>query len=317
MRARGWIGVDLFFVISGFLITGILVGSRDKPNYYRNFYARRGLRIWPLYYLLLIFVYILSPHLGAWARQDVNLHAYRWPYYLFYVQNLIYPTLGSFSLVITWSLCIEEQFYMVWPFVVRACSRRSLTIVALAVLALGTPYRFYLHHLNSPLGFFFTFSRLDPIAVGALVALHPRWFKYTWALAPLSIWLLAKGDFDWVFLVLALTFGSVVMHAASRGSTFLRAAPLRFVGKVSYGIYILHPITFSIFWLTPLYSALAHWPIAEQLRMLGQILFPIPFAAVSWYLFEQPILKFKRFFESQDAKSCPPPIRALAAEMAD
>ena len=316
-RSCGWIGVDLFFVISGYLITSILLASRDRPSYYRNFYARRGLRIWPLYYVLLLFVFGLTPHLGAWARQDFDPQQIHWQYYLFYVQNLVYNRLGSFALVITWSLCVEEQFYVIWPFVVRLCSRRSLTIVSLTVLLLGTPFRMYLHYLGTSMGFFFTFARLDPIAVGALVALHPRWFRYSWVAAPWAVWLLQRGNFDYVYFALALTFGSVVMHAAVDGSRFLRSAPLRLGGKISYGVYIFHPIVFGLFWLTPLYSAVANWPYANLIRMMGQILLPFPCAALSWCLFERPILGLKKYFESASRPHPAPAIGGLAAEAGD
>lgn len=312
MRARGWLGVDLFFVISGYLITSILLDTRDRPHYYRNFYARRGLRIWPLYYLSLLYVFALCPHLGAWARQDFDPQANRWPYYFLYMQNLAYARLGSFSLVITWSLCVEEQFYLIWPFVVRLCSRRTLTAVAVAVLVWGTPFRMFLHHITSSFGFFFTFSRLDPIAVGALVALYPKWFKYAWLAAPWAGWLLWRGEFEFVFLALALTFGGVVAVAVTSGSAFLRLRPLRYLGRISYGIYILHPIAFGLFYYTPLYSWTGHLPHANLIRMAGQILAPLPFAALSWKFVERPILSLKRFFESTEEKRVAEPLQSFA-----
>ncbi len=318
VRNWGWIGVDLFFVISGYLITSILLATRERPHYYRNFYARRGLRIWPLYYLLIFFVFALSPHLGAWARQDFDPQVHRWPYYLFYVQNLVLPHLGSFALVITWSLCVEEQFYMLWPLVVRRCSSGTLTILVLAVLAFGTPFRMYLHHAHSSFGFFFTLTRLDPIAMGALIALRPKWLKYGWLATPWAVWQLRYGNFEWIYLALALSFGGLVTYAVTHGSAFLRWSPLRFIGKVSYGLYIFHPIVFSIFWGTPLYWAAAHWPHTHLIRMVGQVLLPIPFAALSWYAFEQPILKLKKYFEADDAKPAPvAPPAALATEAGD
>jgi peptidoglycan/LPS O-acetylase OafA/YrhL len=319
-RVYGWAGVDLFFVISGYLITSILLDSRDKPHYYRNFYARRGLRIWPLYYLLLLFVFVVSPHLGNWANQDYNPRVHRWPYYLFYVQNLVYSRLGSFSLVITWSLCVEEQFYLVWPFLVRLCSRRALTAVAIAVLVAETPFRMFLHHLGTDMGFFFTFARLDPIAVGALVALNPRWFKYTWLAAPWAFWLIKRGDFEYIYLALSLAFGWVVMRAVVDGSRFLCLRPLRFLGRISYGVYILHPIAFAIFWLTPYCWIVEKWPGGTLLRMIGQVLIPLPLAALSWYAFEKPILGLKKYFEVPSpapATAETAPLRALAAQSAD
>lgn len=300
LREYGWAGVDLFFVISGFLITNILLASRDKPHYYRNFYARRGLRIWPLYYLLLLLAFVVLPLLHNWANQDYNPKVHYWPYYLFYLQNLVYNKLGSFCLVITWSLCVEEQFYLIWPFLVRLFSRRTLTGIAVAVLLLETPFRIYLHYLGTGMGFFFTFARLDPIAVGALVAMHPKWFKHTWLAGFWAAWLIHTGDFEYIYLALALTFGSVVMRAAVDGSKFLRSQHLCYVGKISYGIYIYHPIAFALFWLTPYCWLVEKLPGGTMLRMIGQILIPLPIAAVSWYLLEQPILRLKKYFEGRE-----------------
>lgn len=263
-------------------------------------------------------MFALTPHLGKWAYQDFDRQVIQWPYYLFYVQNLVYDRLGSFALVITWSLCVEEQFYLIWPFLARLCSRRTMTAIALAVLLLGTPFRMYLHHIGASMGFFFTFARLDPIAAGALVALQPKWFKYTWVAAPWAFYLLKVGEFEFVYFALALTFGSIVMHVVSRENKFLQWTPLRFVGKISYGVYIYHPVMFGLFWLTPLYSMVEGWRYAEQFRLLGQILFPIPFAALSWYVFEQPILRLKKYFESDaPEKRKAPAVRALAAEAGD
>jgi peptidoglycan/LPS O-acetylase OafA/YrhL len=300
-RSWGWIGVDLFFVISGYLITSILLAAKDRPHYYRNFYARRGLRIWPLYYLLLFYVFVLSPHMGAWFNQHIDFKVFKWQYYIFYVQNLILTKLGSFSLVITWSLCVEEQFYLIWPFFVRIFSRRWLTIIAIAVVAAGTPFRMYLHSVNSSMGFFFTFTRLDTIAVGALVALHPKWFKYTWVAAPWAYWMLRTGNFDWNYLALALTFGSIVTYAVNNPNRFLASRPMTYVGRISYGIYIWHPLVFSLYWATPLYKLPTRWGMPGIYNTIMQCALTIPVAALSWNYIEKPILKLKRYFENRPA----------------
>jgi peptidoglycan/LPS O-acetylase OafA/YrhL len=298
-RSWGWLGVDLFFVISGYLITSILLASKDRPNYYRNFYARRGLRIWPLYYLLIVFVFVLSPHMGPWFDQHINFADYKWQFYVFYVQNLVYNSLGSFCMVITWSLCVEEQFYMVWPFVVRLFSRRGLMILLVVVVAAGTPFRMLLHHLGTSMGFFFTFTRLDPIAIGALVALRPRWFKYTWVAAPWAYWLLHKGEFEFIYLALALTFGSAVAYTITHENRFLASRPMVYIGRISYGMYIWHPIVFSLYWWTPLYRVPAHFGYTRGIyHTIMQCALSIPMASLSWKYIEKPILKLKRYFEN-------------------
>ena len=315
-RAYCWVGVDLFFVISGFLITNILLDSRDRPHYYRNFYARRGLRIWPLYYLLLFLAFVVLPLLGNWANKDYDPKVHFWLYYLVYMQNLVYNRLGSFSLVITWSLCVEEQFYLIWPFLVRLFSRRTLTGIAIAVLLLGTPFRMFLHHIGTSMGFFFTFARLDPIAVGALVALHPKWFKHTWLAGIWTVWLMHTGDFEYIYLALALTFGSVVMHAAVDGNRFLRLPQMTYIGKISYGIYIYHPVVFALFWLLPYCWLVEKLPGGTMLRMIGQLLLPLPIAALSWHYIEQPILRLKKHFEIREPQPLPVPQAATEPALA-
>ncbi len=297
-RSWGWIGVDLFFVISGYLITTILVAAKDQPNYYRNFYARRGLRIWPLYYVLLFYVFVLSPHLGPWCDQHIDFSVFKWQYYVLYIQNLELARLGSFCLVITWSLCVEEQFYLVWPFVVRLLSPRALIVLLVAVAVAGTPFRMLLHHMTSSFGFFFTFARLDSIAVGGLVALRPGWFRYTWLSAPAAWWLLRCGDFDWVYLALALSFGSAVSHAVTGGSRFLATRSLRYLGRISYGMYIWHPLVFGLYEATPFYRLAARHGISRgTYHLTMQCLLAIVAATLSWYAIEKPILRLKRYFE--------------------
>ena len=117
----GWVGVDLFFVISGFLITGILLDSKGSPHYFRNFYIRRALRIWPLYYAVLFFVLVVYPFVhptGSMVHQTAS-----WFYYVFYIQNFV--LYGSRLLGVTWSLAVEEQFYTTWPVVVSMLSRKN------------------------------------------------------------------------------------------------------------------------------------------------------------------------------------------------
>jgi peptidoglycan/LPS O-acetylase OafA/YrhL len=143
----GWIGVDLFFVLSGFLITRILLETRTDPQYYRRFYIRRGLRIWPLYYAyLLVMVVLVHALRRMYAHSPGNFGSGGPPVitgplwmYLFFLQNLRPASLLSskLSMSITWSLCIEEHFYLVWPVFVRNFAIRTLKYGLLAVLVLS------------------------------------------------------------------------------------------------------------------------------------------------------------------------------------
>jgi peptidoglycan/LPS O-acetylase OafA/YrhL len=300
-RSYGWIGVDLFFVISGYLITSILVSAKDQPHYYRNFYARRGLRIWPLYYLMLAYVFLLSAHLGPWFDQHIDFSVFKWQYYVCYIQNLILPQLekSAFSLQITWSLCVEEQFYLVWPFFVRIFRERWLLLLAVAVVLAGVPFRIFLQHMASDFGFFYTFARLDPIAIGAVVALRPRWLRYGWLAAPWAGWLLWHGDFVWVYLASALTFGWLVSYAVTHQNALLACAPMRYIGRISYGIYIWHPIVFLLYMATPFYRVPAHFGLTGGvLHIAMEYALAVGIAAVSWKYLEKPILDLKRHFAS-------------------
>ena len=109
----GRIGVDLFFVLSGFLITGILLDSKGSSHYFRNFYIRRALRIWPLYYLILLIIYLLTSQFLP-QMKDGNV----WLYFTVYIQNLFLNLKIPYGLEPTWSLAVEEQFYMTWPLLV-------------------------------------------------------------------------------------------------------------------------------------------------------------------------------------------------------
>jgi peptidoglycan/LPS O-acetylase OafA/YrhL len=133
----GTFGVDLFFVLSGFLITGILLDSKDAPNYFRNFYARRFLRLFPVYYLYLIFIALLLPAIHRAIHTHMPDFGGNWWWFLLYSCNLKPDHaandayLGHF-----WSLAVEEQFYLVWPAVVLLLSRRRLTYFCICAIAL-------------------------------------------------------------------------------------------------------------------------------------------------------------------------------------
>src|SRR5207244_9663063 len=131
--ANGWMGVDLFFVLSGFLITGILLDTRKSPGYFKNFYARRCLRIWPLYYALLLFMFALVPLVRPSEAHVAFQRSAPWWGYALFLQNFLIsvPTNAAGALAVTWSLAIEEQFYLVWALVVRFCSSAQITRMAI------------------------------------------------------------------------------------------------------------------------------------------------------------------------------------------
>src|SRR5258708_35715676 len=168
-------GVDLFFVLSGFLITGILTDAKGSRHYFRNFYARRILRIWPLYYLVLFLAFVVTPLLQPAMRPTA---ASAWPAFVFYVQNIafVHRDTYPFGLGATWSLAVEEQFYLAWPPLVFLLKKKALAVVSVSLVAVSLSLRVAFHFHDAAPGFihFFTLSRLDAIAFGTLAALWLR-----------------------------------------------------------------------------------------------------------------------------------------------
>ena len=273
----GWIGVDLFFVLSGFLITGILIDAKDGARYFRNFYARRFLRIFPLYYGFLFVLIVVLPFIPA-LRNNYGLegvqHYQLW--YWTYLQNLLGPlrlfsNTGNLWAGHLWSLAIEEQFYVLWPAVVFLCSRRTLTWVCIACVVGAPLLRFVTIESEMPrfsntlATLTFMPARVDTLAAGALVAIawrEPLTFsRYVRpakviaiaALIIVTVYALSVGDLDSfdlrtqqvTFSTLALGFAAflILVLAAPPTSWLQRACThpvLGFFGRYSYGLYVIH-----------------------------------------------------------------------------
>lgn len=178
----GWSGVDLFFVLSGYLITGILLESRQSTSYYQSFYARRVLRIFPLYYTMLVLFLIVVPRLGFFASVH-DLWSPNVPHegvwYWLFLSNFRAAWLGAWDhqvLSITWSLAIEEHFYLIWPFVVRHLDERRLLWICGATIAGSLALRVALVALGYSERAVYTLTpcRLDPLATGAAIAILAR-----------------------------------------------------------------------------------------------------------------------------------------------
>jgi peptidoglycan/LPS O-acetylase OafA/YrhL len=202
--SMGWSGVDLFFVLSGFLITGILFENKDSDRYFRAFYARRFLRIFPLYYAFLAFMLLVMPALtpqeaGFWKPGADRESIWYW----LYLSNVHAALTGHFHhhfLEITWSLAIEEQFYLVWPLVVFLCPRRRLIRICVGAIAFAFLFRCWAVASGQSSTFLWAFTpcRIDTLATGALIALLsreaanvPRMRAFARAAFPVSLLLLA------------------------------------------------------------------------------------------------------------------------------
>ncbi|HVL66369.1 MAG TPA: acyltransferase [Vicinamibacterales bacterium] len=338
----GWSGVDLFFVLSGFLITGLLLDSKGAPHYYRNFYVRRALRIFPLYYAFLFFTLHISPWLwpdtplAALARDEMAGRSEAW--YWLHLSNVLFAREGTFghpNLAITWSLAIEEQFYLVWPFVVAALGRRALlwTCIGMMVTALGLRAALLTAGAHWILPYVLPMCRMDALAAGAIVAVAMRGASHAAAVpqgllraarvvAPaaavgvLAIWWV-EGPFDggdWTeplmqtagYTTLAVGYAAIVTLAAggppaSRLNRVLAVAPLRALGRYSYALYLFHLAIRR--WIRDDYFPVSAFPTWLGSPLPGQILFYVAATApalvlawLSWHLWERRWLELAKYF---------------------
>ncbi|MGP8227091.1 MAG: acyltransferase family protein [Terracidiphilus sp.] len=303
----GWAGVNLFFVLSGFLITSNLLATREKPRYFHNFHARRVLRIWPVYLLTLAAVYLNAP----WFIGPSVLGAIKaapWLAYIFFVQNLFHLTLPP-AIGPTWALAVEEQYYFVWAPLVRWLRRPwMLASVLVAALVCSPLLRLGVHPWLTPTH---TLIHLDGIALGSLMALgihtlglsRRAWLGIGLGAFALGIAAAATIAGGTAFLDSALTLGfsgAVLALMASTGArnpvnVALRRGPLAFYGRISYGFYMTHIMAFVFFgwfdlWMKP-------YGMAGNLAILAvRLAVSTALAAGLWYGFESQILKLKRYF---------------------
>lgn len=337
----GLFGVDLFFVLSGFLITGILFDSLADPSFFSKFYARRFLRIAPLYYTVLVVLFLLTPLLHLqWNGMGWLL--------LGYLQNLRPSQISTFQpgpqigLFHFWSLAVEEQFYLVWPtlvFFIRGKKPLFITTLLISGAALllrivlvfhGTPTLDI--HVN-------TLCRADSLLLGGSLALAYRshYWPRVLQLAPFgflsaafiivfSIRFLGMHSvsslasmlwFDgFRYTLLALGFACLLAWALRPQSVarwVFESAPLRFLGKYSYGIYVLHVLflSFCVKYFRATILTLTH---SKLLAVVGagttSLAISIVAAYLSYNLFEKKFLRLKRYFDYQSP--APPPANTVA-----
>ena len=327
----GWMGVDLFLVLSGFLITGILVDTRDAPNFFRSFYARRSLRIFPLYYLVLLTALLTLPLQWPHASLRRSIpHPSGWPYLFVYLTNWWSPLMrrdaGYFGLY--WTLAIEEQFYLVWPMLIFFLKPRSFLRVCVC-LCVATPLLRLAFEVREPTSFFVftnTLTRMDSLVWGALAALLVRsqavWQRFRGYLPVVAAGcaaLLLVIDFPlhdfytWAFYtqtigfsVIAIGFAALLLMAwesdgvGGRLARVLRVPLLTQFGRYSYGIYVLHTFVLIAFRARLLHT----WWAGRSLLMslLAYVAFNVVcflVAALSFHAYEKHFLKLKRRFRAQ------------------
>jgi peptidoglycan/LPS O-acetylase OafA/YrhL len=321
LASAGWIGVDFFLVLSGFLITSILLLQRGRPRAIRKFYIRRALRLFPLYYFIAALTAVMIAALGlGWSRWQIG--------YLLYAANymiILHPgsaTIGPLSVLHTWTLALEEQFYFIWPWIVLTgrLDRRHLVRLCAAVILLSPVLRAVLWHFGAtePVLQMNLVTRLDSLLFGAVMALHglPSRTTSRWIVAAslgfivLCVWLshscsLRVPPMNTLGLTAtsALAAGclALALKPGSWVNRFCILPPLRFFGRYSYGIYLWHFFLGS-FWLLGAHALSHAWNLQPAVSGLATFFIALAgstiLALASYWILERPFLQLKDRFEA-------------------
>lgn len=310
--ALGWAGVPFFFVLSGFLITGILLDNKDSApgEFFRTFYVRRALRIFPLYFLALALVcwWIAANH-GDFKSL---------PYFLTYTQNF-YLAVTNFAwasgseLGHTWSLAVEEQFYLLWPFAVYFLPRRALVRVIAGMIALAVVSRWWIEVNTDCASFALLTSNLDSLGLGALLAIVARQDKSAMRKASIGM-----GAIGLAGVLACIVFPEIGIAAPGLGagnqlvmvSVILASAgmigitsqtrvpmlewkPLAYIGKISYGLYVWHSLVYILLDI----FARVKWYGFDTLGPLelagAKVSITFGVSMLSFHLMERPLLRLK------------------------
>ena len=327
----GWSGVELFFVLSGFLITGILLKSKTAENYFSSFYARRFLRIFPIYYFALTVGLLASAHFFWWNAMLPPAGKTRIAYY-FYVQN--WPMFWPHGLFLQanvfghfWSLAVEEQFYVIWPLVVWLLPENAILALCSVGLVIALPLRIFMEHRYAEdfTAMFLTTSRMDGLLVGVALAIllrrgqiPRRWIYVSLGLGAAIIGYIALFHHTELiatyfymptigitgFSLLSGGFLALSQHRILWLRRILDARWLRTTGKYSYGMYIYH---------IPVYAICGHFVATRLgLPLPMPLQFALPYigflivstflvAKISYDFFESKILALKVHFRPRFA----------------
>ena len=323
-------GVQLFFVLSGFLITGILLRSRpadlgiSMPAALKVFYIRRGLRIFPVYYAVLAFSLLAG----------VGPIYTTWTWHVPYLSNIYYATHGHDTpladpFLHLWSLSVEEQFYFLWPFIALVASRRALAIILYSSIVASMIFRVAIDHIVPAVVSvrYMTPSCVDAFAVGGLIAYAKHYKGWNgvrrckWMFVLIgtlgliaSVTLLPRHiDHEIARRVghtfLVIFYGAILAQTAEGFGgpigAMLRFKPILYLGRISYGIYVYHYFApAGVQWLAERFGVNAGEQ--EPATIVAYIVFSLALAISSWHLLELPINRLKRHFAYPDARTVRP-----------
>lgn len=304
----GQTGVTLFFVLSGFVITRILIANKNEKKYFSNFYGRRALRIFPLYYAYLFISYFLFPLIFNTKvpnfSQQIYYYAYLQNFAITFNWNAVGP--GHF-----WSLAVEEHFYFFWPIIVYYINVRQLTYSIFIIIIGSILLRYYMLTHGYDV-FYFTFTRFDSIASGALLAIIENKKKISersrivfllifivFLVSSILIWTVFTGEGNFMIQIIKFTLifsiyfsliGFVISDEKSSFTTKLLSNNiLIYIGKISYGLYVFHPFAYhTIDYFFEINNLL--------LDFVLKITLTIVISSVSFYTIESFFLKFKNRF---------------------
>lgn len=303
----GSYGVDLFFVLSAYLITELLLRERRLRGKIdaRAFYVRRALRIWPLFYAALIVILA-----GTWLIPSLGPARIYLPSFFFFLGNFALCKWGPPAMILAplWSVSVEEQFYLVWPFVLRHLTRRRIVRAALVMWGLGIAFRVCMRGLGAPTNeiAYNTLARLDPIAIGILIA---AWLDGRERIeSRVRPWMVAAGGLifcDLAFLailadswaaesLIALASGAFLVAVIGSGPHgVLSSRPLVYLGRISYGLYVFHGAIVAAG--TALFGNVEGF--SRWLLMADELGATIVIASISYRWMESPLLMLKRRFQ--------------------
>lgn len=305
----GQTGVDLFFVLSGFLITRILIATKNKQGFFKNFYLRRILRIFPLYYLFLVLTYYVLPQLSGMDNTTFNQQIYYFTYLQNFATTFSWNAIGPSHF---WSLAVEEHFYLFWPFIVYFSSIKNLIRIVFGIVIGALLLRVLMTNEGYEV-FYFTFTRIDSLAIGSLLAIlelkgifkERNTKKFVLLLVTILfptiiIWTYLMGTGNYYIQILKYLFfpsiffsiiGLILCFKANHIiNRLLTSKFFLFTAKISYGLYVYHPLAYTI--------CEKYFPIKNiVVNFFTCVALSYVISSISFYLFESTFLKLKKYFE--------------------